>query len=215
MAKPLNGNDLAIVLYNVLPQHTDAYGKTLPIPSQLKKYGLGIVASLKAATVANLLGTITGVAAAGQQLSNGLGTKGKITITADAMIAITKLKPPVAEYEAENKAIIKYIGTGLVEFPVGSITGKCTNTSSSPGPLTGGAGARGKITGLTAKGAVEVVEAAMGSKLGPDMEVYYGALVDYIQKTAVVAYATGKVTGTCPSGGGPLAAGAATVGKIT
>jgi len=45
--------------------------------------------------------------------------------------------------------------------------------------------------------------------------VYYGALVDYIQKTAVVAYATGKVTGTCPSGGGPLAAGAATVGKIT
>ena len=213
MASKLDGNDLATILHNALPKHVDSKKKPVPIPDQIKNYASGIVAALKSATVSNLPLTINGVTAPGQPLSLGAGIGGVMVISPTPMINLTKLKQPAPMYVAENTAIIGYIATGLVTFSPGSITGQCTNTAVSPGPLENGAGKNGKIIGLTGVGAVAAVAAALG-KIGPEAQKYYSALINYILATATVTYAQGSVEGVCPTAGGPLGLGAAVGGTV-
>lgn len=119
----------------------------------------------------------------------------------------------IPKIQLENAAIIQYIGTALVNFAAGGITGTCTNTSSSPGPLAAGAGANGSLVGLTGAGASAAVSAAIGAA-GPDMIKHYTALIDYLTANAKATYASGSIVGVCPPGGGPLGAGAGTGGTI-
>lgn len=209
--------DLANKLHDALAQKTDGNGAPTPVSDQTMNYASGVVAALKAALVNNAPGTITGVTAPGAPLSAGAGIGGIITILPAAMIAKANVGMPpqaVPNITKENIAIIQYIGTGLVTFASGNITGTCTNTPTSPGILAAGAGANGQITGLTGAGAVAAVSSALGST-GPGMLPHYTALINYILQNAVVAYASGTVVGVAPSGGGPLTAGAGAGGTIS
>lgn len=213
----LNAQELAKKLHDALRQKKDGNGTPTPISDQTLNYAKGIIAALKAAGVSNAPGTIAGVTAPGAPLSAGAGAGGLMVITPAPMIAKTSQGvPPQAlpKINLENVAIVQYIGTGLVTFSAGSITGTCTNSPSSPGPLASGAGSGGKIIGLTGAGAVAAVSSATGLT-GPDMIKHYTALINYILEEAEVAYPTGSVVGTCPTGGGPLAAGAGTGGTIS
>lgn len=213
----LSETELAHKLHNCLSQTSDGYGKPTSVSTETQSYASGIIAALKAAVVSNAPGTISGVCAPGSPLSGGFGVGGLIVMTPAPMIAKTTggfpgLSQPLLS--KENVAIVTYLATGLVSFAAGNITGQCTNTAESPGPLTNGAGSGGKIIGITGAAAMAAVIAATGFN-GPDMIKHYTALVDYIKDKAEVTYASGSVVGVCPSGGGPLGAGAGTGGTIS
>lgn len=212
----LDSQELARKLHDALAQKTDGKGQPTPISDQTLSYAKGIVAALKAAVVSNAPGTITGVTAPGSPLSGGTGSAGVMVLTPGPMEAETlQGVPPQAlpNIAKENVAIISYISTGLVTFS--TITGTCTSSSTSPGPLAAGAGANGTITGLTGAGATGAVSAALGSVTGPDMIKHYTALINYILANATATYASGSITGVCPPGGGPLAAGAGAGGTVS
>lgn len=116
----------------------------------------------------------------------------------------------IPKIQLENAAIIQYIGTALINFS--SVTGNCTNSPSSPGPLTGGAASNGTLVGLTGAGAVGAVSAAIGG--GPDMLKHYDALINYINANAKATYAANSIVGVCPPGGGPLTGGSGIGGTI-
>lgn len=213
----LNENDLAQKLHDALSQKTDGKGNPTPISNQTKNYASGFIAAVKAAKFSNLPGTITGVTASGGPLSAGMGTGGLMVILPAPMIAKAAVGVPpqaVPNISKENAAIIQYVGTGLITFSTGNITGSCTSTPSSPGILEDGAGANGTIIGLTGPGAVAVVSQALGSA-GPNMLAHYNALINYLLQNAVCTYAAESVVGIAPAGGGPLAAGAGTNGTIS
>ncbi len=213
----MDQNALAQKIHDALAQKKDGHGAPTPISNQTKNYAAGIVAALKAATFSNLPGTITGVTAPGSPLSGGAGIGGVIVITPAPMIAKSGVGLPpqaVPNVAKENTALIQYIGTGLVTFAAGKITGTCTNSPTSPGPLAAGAGTDGMITGLTGAGAVAAVSAALGST-GPDMLKHYDAVINYLLQNAIGTYSSGSVTGTCPAGGGPLTLGSGIGGTFS
>lgn len=209
----LDDQALAKKLHDALGQKKDGQGKPTQISSMTKAYAAGIVACLKAAIVTNAPGTIVGVTAPGAPLSGGAGTGGLMVVLPAAMLAKTLVGIPpkaIPNMQKENTAIIQYIGTGLVAFS--SITGTCTNSPTSPGPLTLGAGQNGMITGLTGAGALAAVGAV--GIVGPDALKHYTALINYIVSEAKVTYPSGGIVGACPPGGGPLTAGAGIGGTI-
>jgi len=212
----LSETELANKLHDALGQKVDGEGLPTEPSAETQEYASGIVAALKAAIVSNLPGTINGVTAAGGPLSAGTGLGGLMVITPGPMLAKTAngFAPPGPTLSSENSAVITYIGTGLVSFAPGNITGQCTSTPVSPGPLANGAGTGGTILGLTGAGCAAAVAAATGSS-GPDALKHYTALIEYISDNAEVEYASGSVVGVCPPGGGPLTAGAGIGGTIT
>lgn len=213
----LDAVELANKLHgNIIPK-IGADGAPLPVSTESQTYAAGVIAALKSAIVSNLPGTINGITAPGSPLSAGSGIGGLIVMTPAPMIAVTTggfnpLSGP--DLLKENTAIVTYIATGLVTFAPGNITGQCTSSPTSPGPLANGAGTGGKITALTGAGAFAAVFAALGF-LGPDALNHYTILINYILDKAEVTYASGSVTGVCPPGGGPLGGGAATGGTIS
>lgn len=212
----LDAAKFAQKIHDALSTTVDGHRNPTKISRQTLDKAKGIIAALKAGTVTNAPGTITGAAAAGSPLSAGTGVGGVIVLTAGPMQAITSQAIPpeaAANIAIENTAIIAYISTGLVTFLSGSITGTCTNTAIAPGPLTGGAGTGGRITGLTGAAAAVFVAAATSSS-GPDSLQHYEAIIDYIVDVARVSYPSNGITGVCPSGGGPLSVGAGAGGTI-
>lgn len=213
----LDAQELAHKLHEALSQKVDGHGVPTPVSDQTMNYAAGVVAALKAAIVTNAPGTINGLTAPGAPLSGGTGIGGLMVIQPGPMLAKTALGVPpqaVPNIAKENTAVIAYIGTGLITFAAGGITGNCTNTPVSPGPLAAGAGSGGKITLLTGAGATAAVIGAVGFS-GPDMIKHYSALIDYISEKAEVSYASGSVTGICPAAGGPLSGAAGVGGTIT
>lgn len=213
----LDAQELALKLHNVLSQTSDKDGAPTKVSEYTKAYAKGVVASLKSAVVTNAPGTIVGVCAPGSPLSAGAGIAGLVVALPVQMLAETvKTFPPgsTVMLTQENIAIITYISTALAVFSPGSITGTCTNTAESPGPLLNGAGSGGKLTIINGIGAYAAVSAAIGP-LGPSALLHYNTLINYILDKAEVTYSTGSVVGICPSGGGPLGAGAGVGGTIT
>lgn len=212
----LNADDLAHKLSDAFKYHTDSGGLPFPPPDMLANYAQGVVAALKAATVSNVPGTISGVCAPGAPLSGGFGAGGIMVVAPGPMIAKTQpgIHPLGAvNYSKENAALCTYLSTGIVVFAPGTITGTCTNTAESPGPLSGGVGANGTLTLLNGAACTAAIVAVLGG-LGPlpSAIAHYTALIDYILANAKVAYPS--VTGVCPAGGGALV-GAATGGIIS
>lgn len=213
----MDAQALAKKLHDALAQKTDGNGVPTKISDQTLNYAKGIVAALKAATFSHLPGTVVGVTAAGSPLSNGAATGGVIVIQPGPMIAKVAMGvPPEAlpMLKTENTAIIGYLATVMVNFSPGGITGQCTNTAESPGPLQNGAGTGGKLTGATGAAATGFVAAQLGA-IGPDMLKHYTALIDYLVANVEGKYASGSVVGVCPPAAGSLTAGAGTGGTFS
>jgi hypothetical protein len=121
---------------------------------------------------------------------------------------------PTTELSAFCAQIALHVMTsGLVSFASGDITGTCTNTPLSPGPLAGGAGANGKISGLSGSTLATLVQAAVGyPNVSAPLTAFCTAICNYIMANAVVSYTT--VTGLCPTGGGPLSLGTGIGGTV-
>lgn len=212
----LDATALALKIHDALGQKTDGNGAPTKVSKETQEYASGIVAALKAAIFNHLPGTVNGITAPGSPLSLGSAVGGVVVIQPTPMIAKTSngFAPPGPQLIAENTAVIQYIGTGLVSFAAGSITGTCTNTPVTPGPLILGAGSMGTLVGLTGAGCTAAVIAAIGVG-GPDMLKHYTALIDYVLANAEGSYATESVIGTCPTAGGPLTLGAGTGGTFS
>lgn len=209
----LSAQNLAKVLKATL--NFPGASAALPPTGELNNYAAGVIASLQSAVVTNAPGTIMGVTAASSPLSAGTGLGGVVVMSPGPMIAKTTSSFPGATFIIqENTAVITYLSTGLANFAAGTITGHCTNTAISPGPLTNGAGSGGLIIGINGPACLAAVKAVFPT-IGPESLPFYTALTTYIMANASISYPMGNVIGVCPAGGGPLSAGSAAGGKIS
>jgi hypothetical protein len=193
---------MALKADELAAQIASSQGVAPPQADELKAYCRGLIATLKAGVVSHAV--VTGVTSPGSPLVGGTAVGGVMVLTPGPWIGESGNLGPLAA--AEHTAVTTYIMTGTVVFSPGTITGTCTNTPTSGGPLINGAGEKGKIIGLLGAACTAAVTSALGGSLfGPDSIKVYGAMMDYIQLAAEVTYATGSVTGVCPPGGGPLA----------
>lgn len=189
-----------------------------PTSQKNKDIATAIVEHLKTAVVNHATSTVTGTApSSGGPLQDGAATNGVITLVATDLQTrlISAFGVSTPEILGMGTAISTHVATGLVEFTTGNITGTCGNTSSSPGPLVG-EGSGGEITNLDGSTLATLMASSMG-KPGTtlELEAMATAIVDHIQNNAEAAYSTGFVTGTCPSGGGPITAGTGAGGTIS
>lgn len=195
---------MANAIKNALSQKTDGEGKPFPMSSEGQEYASGLLAALQASVITFAPGTITGVTAAGAPLSAGAGAGGVGVYPPPVMIAKTSVAFHHAPLAApEHTAFLGYLATLPIAFNAGDVTGQCTNTAESPGPLVNGAATGGFLVGASG-----VAAAAFVGAIGPDQAAIYQAILDYMASDGEVVFPSGTITGTCPSGGGPLAAGA-------
>lgn len=173
-----------------------------------------------AAIITNPPGTITGTTAPGSPLAAGVGTGGIISGMTGAVLAALIAGyggyPGVtAQLQGFADAMVTHFLTGIVVFAPGQITGTCTNTPVSPGPLAAGAGTGGMVTMLSGPALATLLATGIGQG-APTAQItgFATKLVTYIMTNAEAVYAPGSVTGTCPAGGGPLAAGAGIGGTV-
>lgn len=190
--------------------------------TQIVGVATSIIQEFAAAVVTNAPGTIVGIAPpSGGPLSAGAGTGGVITGMTGASLAarmVTNCGFPgtTPQLLGWAGAMTTHFMTGLVSFVPGTITGTCTNTGSpSPGPLVAGAGTNGLIAGY----AGPTLAATMATGLlqpapSPELTQFASDLVAYIMTNARATYAPGSITAVCPSGGGPITAGAGAGGTI-
>jgi hypothetical protein len=196
-----------------------AIGQPPPASSQTKGLAKSIINELKTAGLVNLLpGTVMGVApSSGGPLKNGSASNGVIlgatppTLVAQ-MIANMGLAGPTPQMLAMANAIVTHILTGKVTFKPNTITGVCSNSPTSPGALAG-AGMGGTIVGLDGGKMAALMGAAFGG-VSPQLKAKCQAICDHIMKNAQVSFTMGTIVGVCSAGGGPVAAGAGTGGKI-
>jgi hypothetical protein len=198
-------------------------GFPTPVSAQLTGWATGIIGELTGhGLVNNATGTITGTCAPGSPLSSGAGAGGLISGLSGSRMA-TSVEgsagyPSVSsELSAFCAQIVLHIQTaGIVTFTSGGITGTCTDTPLSPGPLVGGAGSGGKISGLSGSVLASAIHGAAGypGSVSTPLTNFCTAIVNYIMANASVSYASGSVTGLCPTGGGSLSAGTGVNGTM-
>lgn len=115
--------------------------------------------------------------------------------------------------QTANNLVTHFSTAGEVIFDPGGIVGVCTNTPTSPGPLTG-AGSKGKIAGLVPDTLAPLLASGLGNPVTEEITNLAKAIINHIQGNAEVTLVSGSVTGVCASGGGPLQAGTASGGRI-
>lgn len=197
---------------------TDKDGNPIATTQVMKKYAEAVITTLSAGIVSHLPGTVTGVTAPGSPLSNGAALGGLIAALIPAtwqgiMSAAIPAADPSQLANDANQSTTYLMASSLVNFDPGEITGTCTSTPTTPGPLAAGAGTGGEIAGLSgAPWSILVMPPAGNPVLS---QAIYDAIANYIMSNAEVEYLTGSVTGVCPAGGGPLAGGAAAGGVIS
>lgn len=67
---------------------------------------------------------------------------------------------------------------------------------------------------LDAGGGKKIRDVIVGDTLSSFCNVISSTIISHINRNAEAVFSVGSITGTCPSGGGPLTLGAATGGKI-
>lgn len=195
----------------------------LPPPTTAPNKGMAkaIIDELKTLSVVSFKpGGVTGKApGSGGKLTTGAASGGKIVGPAGKTLA-KKMSKEMMLGGAVTPDLLKMASgitthylTGTVTFPVGKITGKCTNSGGSPGALIG-EGSGGKIVGLSGPLLAGLCAAAFGGVKSKELVAICTAIVNHIQKNAEVTFTTGAVTGACPSGGGPVTLGAAAKGTV-
>jgi len=182
-------------------QIQSATGQVPPAPAQLLSYCRGFISVLKAGIVAAPL--VSGTTAAGAPLAAGAIPAAIATLQPTPWLAESGSLGPLAS--AEHTAIVTYVMTGVIVFPPGTVTGQCTSTPTSPGPLVNGAAEGGRFTGLAGAACASAVAGATGGQLaGPDSIKVYDAMMSYVMLSAKVSFPTGTITGVCPPGAGSL-----------
>ncbi len=156
-----------------------------------KAFAQAVVDHMKSGKVNFASGTITG-AAAGGQLKNGAGDKGKISLVPSHFegLLVAALGASTPQISNFAKAFSGYImADGSVKFAPGTITG-----AASPGGVKA-KGAGGKIEKLKGPALAAKLAAALG-KSGPTPQLtkFATAICEHIMKNAVVALpsVTGK-----------------------
>jgi hypothetical protein len=206
--------DLATVINNALGPPLDKNGAPISVTPQMTAYATAVINTLKAGVVAHAAGTVTGSGAPGAALSGGAAAGGTVSGLSSAtwLAAIGTAFGSAPGIAADASSSVAYLmGAAKVAFAAGTVTGTCTATPSSPGPLSGGAASGGTISGLS--GSAWAAAAGEGSQ--PFGATVYGAIAGYIMGHAVAAYASGKVTGAFAAGGGAMTAGTGAGGSIT
>lgn len=199
---------------------TDGNGSPIPVTPEMEAYAEAVVTTLQAGLVNHAIpGLVTGTTAPGAPLAAGAASNGLVSVLVPATWSAAMLAAIPAPQAAPNLTVEATASTAylmascLVGFSSGSITGTCTSTPTSPGPLAAGQGMGGSISGLDGASWANAVMPPNGdSSLS---QAIYKAIVKHIQDNAQVQYAVGTVNGTCPPGGGPLALGLAAGGTIT
>lgn len=204
-------------------------GFPTPVSAQLLGWATGVIGEITAnAKVNNAPGTITGtVPPAGGALISGAGMMGLISAMVGSSMAtkvVAAVPYPFVSTQLTKFCveIVSHIQTlGTVNFDAGNITGICTNAILPPailvpGSLTNGAGAMGYIIGLNGPVLAAAIHASVGypGSVSTRLTQFCTAITGYIMDNAVVTYASGTVTGTCPGGGGSLGSGAGSNGTI-
>ena len=191
-----------------------------PQSTELTNLAQDIVTHILTAVVSNAPGTVTGDAPpAGGPLINGAASGGVILLISSALDAAftTSFGISTPEISGMASAISAHIAAGTTEFAIGNITGTCSNTAApSPGPLLG-QGTGGTIVGLV--GATLAADISTGVLQGgvtpTELLGMSNAIDDHVALNGEAAYAPGTITGTAPSGGGPIPDGAGAGGTIS
>lgn len=210
--------DLAQVILQALGPPNDKNGAPITVTPEMTGYATAVIDAHQAAVVANASGTVVAAGTPSSPITGGAATGGLIT-TLSSTIWASELSSSFpgadsSKLTAEAGASTTYIkGAAAVSFAPGGITGTCTASPVSPGPLANGAGAGGKIAGLSGSAWSAAVLAALGSP-GPLASAVYTAVAGYLMTNAVVAYASAKVTGAFSAGGGAMTAGTGIAGTI-
>jgi hypothetical protein len=198
-------------------------GFPLPVSTELVGWASGVIGEITSnAKVNNAPGTITGTCPSGGPLSSGAGTGGLISsMSGSDMASLVKSGAGYPSVSSELSTfcsqIVSHIQSlGMVTFASGSITGSCTNTPLSPGPLAAGAGSNGVITGLNGTTLATAIHSSVGypGSVSTPLINFCTAIVNYIMANAQVTYASGTISGLCPPGGGSLSAGTGVNGTI-
>lgn len=175
-----------------------------PTP-QIIGMATAFVSSVLAATFSHPV--INGVTAPGAPLSAGAAPGGLILgivgpkISSDIASAVGG--PPTPQILALGTGFQTVMLAALVNFNPGGITGQCTNTPTSPGPLAGGGGQKGQITGLVPDALAAQWAPAFGG-MSPELQGMAKAVVEFFSNEAEAQYPPGTVNGVCPPAGGPL-----------
>jgi len=195
---------------------------------QFDGWGFGIVLELQTnGLVSHVAGKVTGITAAGSALSAGAATDGKIAgISGSSLETLVKTNSggsyPFSTSELLNfcTVIADHIKSkAKVIFALGNITGQCTSTVITAGPLTNGAGTNGIVQTGSMNGTTIAQDAVIAVPFvpppaTPELIDFCTAIVDYIEANAQITYALGSVIGTCPIASGALVAGAGSGGTI-
>lgn len=175
------------------------------VTPQILGIATAFVSAVLAATFSHPL--VNGVTAPGAPLSAGAAPAGLIIgivgpkIAADIASAVGG--PTTPQIIALGTGFQTVMTTALVDFAPGGITGQCTNTPTSPGPLAGGGGQNGKILGLVPDALVAQWAPAFGG-ISPELQAKAKAVVEFFSNEAQAQYPPGTVNGVCPPAGGPL-----------
>lgn len=212
----LVANDLATAIRTGM-------GFPTPNSAQLVGWSSGVISHLISAGIVNFApGTITGSTSPGGSLSSGAGSGGIVSgLSGSAMaplVASGAGYPGVSSIlQIYCNQIAIHIMTGLVTFDPGNVTGSCTSTPLSPGPLVSGAATNGKLNGLSGPTLANLIHSAVGypGSTSSKLIQFCTAICNYLMANASVTFLTGTVTGVCPPGGGPLSAGAASGGMFS
>ncbi len=197
-------------------------GFPLPVSQQLIGWGTGVVTHIQnAALVNHASGLVTGTAPpSGGPLSSGAADQGLISsMTGSTMADLVEVNAGYGFVTSQlltfcNEIVSHIESLGRVEFSSGDITGTCTNTAISPGPLSGGAGTDGFIKLLNGPVLAAAIHAAVGypGSVSTPLIEFCTAVVGYIMDNAEVTHTT--VTATCPAGGGAITSGTGVNGTV-
>jgi hypothetical protein len=209
----MSADDMAKAVHKALGQPAStaispqAKGLTKSIVDEIKEGG----------KVAHAL--VTGTTAAGSPLAAGAAANGTVTGLVAASLAgrfVANGVAPSVTKETKDyaAAFVKHMLTAQVLFPPGKITGSATSSSSSPGPLAAAQGKQGQVLGLDGDALAALIGASRGG-VSATLKAECGAIVKHITDACEATYLPGDVKGTCPPGGGPLASGVATGGKLS
>ena len=214
----LDIDELADEIKAALGSPVDKDGNVVATTNEMKAFARAVINTLKAGLVANAPGTINGSAAPGGPLLAGVGVGGLVSgLAVPTWLAeLTSAFPSAdaGQLSAEAAASTGYLmASSLVTFAAGKITGQCTASPVSPGPLVNGAGMDGTIGGLVGVAWAAAVTAAIGGG-GPLAGDVYSAAADHIMNKAICAYTANTVVGSFAAGGGPLIGGTGLNGTI-
>lgn len=203
---------------DVLHKAQEAGGE--PKPKEVDGLADAIMTELKSKGVVTFLpGTVKGTCPPGGPLAKGSASNGTISgLTGPSLAATMRKKmnkstvtPQLIAYAT---GMVEAVKRGKVTFKAGTVTGTCANSSNSPGPFTGQA-LKGKISGISGPDMAGMIARGMGKPTNDKLVKQCNAIAKYIQDQAEITFALGKVSGTAPSGGGPLATGKGNSGKFS